>query len=467
MASALATNAQTRAWCFTLNNPVRDVPTPATEDPTQWGASYLVYQLEQGESGTPHFQGYLYFPSNRRLAALRRLAPRAHFEPRRGTHDQARDYCRKDEGRLDGPWEQGEPPAPGKRNDLMLLMADVKTGMSEREIAEKYGATWARNHNAIDKYRRLVTNGRSWKTQVTVLYGPAGTGKSRWAYQQNPDAYPFRGGSYWCGYDCHDHVVIDDYLTGTMPYGVALHVLDRYPLIIDIKVGSKPFVARTIVITSNYPPDTWYPNQRSEPLLRRLDRVIYIDMDGRPHPVKGDNLDNFEGSPSPDRNYPYDLGRSSRDPPRPPPTSSSSADPADRNRGGSRLPTPWQEAQDFGATSRLLLSRSHYQSPSPPGRPCQLIDLEAGGALGPSLDPSPSGPSLPGERLPLPLLRRAPDSSPSGGPPSDSDSGERRPGPGSPSGGFDWPYSPPRKGPTPGCVPRGPPPLVDLASDSD
>ena len=464
MATALATNAQTRAWCFTLNNPVRDVPTPATEDPTQWGASYLVYQLEQGESGTPHYQGYLYFPSNRRLAALRRLAPRAHFEPRRGTHDQARDYCRKDEGRLDGPWEQGEPPAPGKRNDLMLLMADVKTGMSEREIAEKYGATWARNHNAIDKYRRLVTNGRSWKTQVTVLYGPAGTGKSRWAYQQNPDAYPFRGGSYWCGYDCHDHVVIDDFLTGTMPYGVALHVFDRYPLIIDIKVGSKPFVARTIIITSNYPPDTWYPNQRSEPLLRRLDRVVYIDMDGRPHPVKGDTIGDFEGSPSPDRSYPYDLGRSSSGPSHPSSVSSSSADPSHRDRSGSRLPTPWQEAQDFGATSRFVVSRLHHQSPSPSGRSCQLIDLEGSGSLGSSDPPSSPGSSLSGPRLSPPPPRRSPDPSSSAGPPLESDAGQRR-SDSSPSGGFDWPFTPPGKAASSGCVPRGPPPLIDLSSD--
>ena len=59
---ASASTVQTRAWCFTLNNPVRDEPVPATEDPKQWGASYLVYQLEKGESGTPHYQGYLYFP---------------------------------------------------------------------------------------------------------------------------------------------------------------------------------------------------------------------------------------------------------------------------------------------------------------------------------------------------------------------------------------------------------------------
>lgn len=436
---ASASTVQTRAWCFTLNNPVRDEPVPATEDPKQWGASYLVYQLEKGESGTPHYQGYLYFPSNRRLAALRRLAPRAHFEPRRGTHDQARDYCRKDDDRLDGPWEQGEPPAPGKRNDLMLLMADVKTGMSEREIAEKYGATWARNHNAIDKYRRLVTNGRSWKTEVTVLYGPSGTGKSRWAYQQHPDAYPFRGGAYWCGYDCHDHVVVDDFVSGTLPYGVALHVLDRYPLVVDVKLGSKPFVARTIIITSNYPPDTWYPNQRSAPLLRRLDNIVYVDSQGIPAIVKGQfDASTFEGSQSPDQGPPPQRPSGENG------SSSSRESPADiarRSHGeGSRIATPWQEAQDYGARSRLLCGPCGYDSPVPPSRPARVNDLEASRLDPPSPGSSSSGPIRVGE-----------PSNPQDG--RESSPRERRAGQSS-SG----------EAPSPGRFPRSPSSFVDLTS---
>lgn len=425
-------STQSRAWCFTLNNPVRDEPIPDAEDPTKWGAQYLVYQLEEGDSSTPHLQGYLYFPSNRRLAALKRLCPRGHFEPRRGTHDQARDYCRKEEGRLDGPWEQGEPPAPGKRNDLMFLLQDVKAGMSERDIAEKYGATWARNHNAIDKYRRLVTNGRSWKTEVTVLYGPSGTGKSRWAYQQHPDAYPFRGGDYWCGYDCHDHVVIDDFVSGSLRYGVALHLFDRYPLIVDLKLGSKPFVARTIIITSNYPPDTWYPLQRYAPIERRLDNIVYIDATGTPRPVKGVfDVSSFVGQETIDRptSAPQLLPSEG--------CSSSSCQPSSdssgrSHRSGSRHPTPWEEAQDFGATSSLLIARSHFPSPS---RPQGGTDLATSRLPGP-----PDGETLRAEGIRGPQCE---------GGSSLSSPGERR------AGVSEDP-------PASRCVPRGTPSIVDL-----
>ena len=358
MSSAVATNAQTRAWVFTLNNPDRGTSIPPSEDPLTWGTQYVIFQLERGESGTPHLQGYCLFPTNRRLAALRRLAPKAHWEPRRGSHEQARDYCRKEEGRVDGPWEQGEQPAPGKRNDLTLAMADVKAGMSERDIAEKYGGTWARNYNALQRYRNLVTNHRTWKTEVTVLYGAAGTGKSRYAYQNHPEAYPFRAGDYWCGYDGHADVVIDDFTAGCMRYGHALHVFDRYPLIVDVKHGSGPFLAKRIVITSNTPPHLWYPNCPPDALLRRLDNIIYVALDGCPHVVKGQLQYPFVGTPSVSRTYlhaPGDLAPSRSS------SSSESSSSSSSDSSGSREASGPRE--DIGSRSSLIIGPTHFATP--------------------------------------------------------------------------------------------------------
>lgn len=358
MSSAVATNAQTRAWVFTLNNPERTSPIPPTEDPLTWGATYVVFQLERGESGTPHLQGYCLFPSNRRLAALRRLAPKAHWEPRRGSHEQARDYCRKEEGRVDGPWEQGEQPAPGKRNDLTLAMADVKAGMSEKDIAEKYGGTWARNYNALQRYRNLVTDHRNWKTEVTVLYGAAGTGKSRYACENHPRAYPFRAGDYWCGYDGHADVVIDDFTAGCMRYGHALHVFDRYPLIVDVKHGSGPFLARRIIITSNTPPHLWYPNCSPDALLRRLDNIIYVSLAGTPHVVKGRLEYPFVGTPSVSSSYlhaPAGAPASS--------SSSSSSETSSSSSDGSHGSAPLSLDREIGSRSSLLVGPTHFETP--------------------------------------------------------------------------------------------------------
>lgn len=359
MSSAVATNAQTRAWVFTLNNPERTSPIPATEDPLTWGATYVVFQLERGESGTPHLQGYCLFPSNRRLAALRRLAPKAHWEPRRGSHEQARDYCRKEEGRVDGPWEQGEQPAPGKRNDLTLAMADVKAGMSERDIAEKYGGTWARNYNALQRYRNLVTDHRNWKTEVTVLYGAAGTGKSRYACENHPRAYPFRAGDYWCGYDGHADVVIDDFTAGCMRYGHALHVFDRYPLIVDVKHGSGPFLARRIVITSNTPPHLWYPNCPPDALMRRLDNIIYVTLSGTPHVVKGRLEYPFVGTVSVSRSYLHAPAGA----PSPSSTTSSEESSTHSSRRPLGAGEPYDLDQEVGACSSLVVGPTHFSSP--------------------------------------------------------------------------------------------------------
>ena len=78
------------SWVFTINNPTDD------DDPSKWeGVKYLCYQKELGEEQTEHYQGYVLFSSNKRLSALKKLHSRAHWEPRKGTHQQAVDYCTK------------------------------------------------------------------------------------------------------------------------------------------------------------------------------------------------------------------------------------------------------------------------------------------------------------------------------------------------------------------------------------
>jgi len=94
---------------FTINNP--------EAAPNLEGHEY-VYQKEVGASGTPHYQGYIKFPNNKRLKAVREIVPGAHLEVRRGTHLEAVAYCTKEETRVEGPWSTMSPHVPGKRNDL-------------------------------------------------------------------------------------------------------------------------------------------------------------------------------------------------------------------------------------------------------------------------------------------------------------------------------------------------------------
>lgn len=137
-------SVKARHWCFTVNNP---------EQPLDWsavkGVRYAVYQMESGESGTPHFQGYVEFSTQPRLAALKKILPTAHWEPRRGTRDQARAYCMKDESRLDGPWEFGNwISGQGARSDLATAIESAKQGGMKR-LAEEHPVAYVKYHKGI------------------------------------------------------------------------------------------------------------------------------------------------------------------------------------------------------------------------------------------------------------------------------------------------------------------------------
>lgn len=95
--------SRVRNWCFTVNNPDIDDILPDHAD-----IRYVVWQRERGAEGTEHWQGYVEFDKPMRLAAVKLWLPTAHFEPRRGTRDQARDYCMKADSRINGPWERGD-----------------------------------------------------------------------------------------------------------------------------------------------------------------------------------------------------------------------------------------------------------------------------------------------------------------------------------------------------------------------
>lgn len=83
---------RSRAWCFTINN-----YTPEEVSRLESVKCVrMVVGVEQGESGTPHLQGYCRFPEHQRFSWWKNQFPRAHVEVRRGNEEEAVNYCRKD-----------------------------------------------------------------------------------------------------------------------------------------------------------------------------------------------------------------------------------------------------------------------------------------------------------------------------------------------------------------------------------
>ena len=95
---------------------------------------YLVYQLEMGESGTPHFQGYIQMNKPVRFTHFHPMLERAHFEVSKGTPEQATAYCTKEDTRLEGPWVFGEIQGQGKRNDIISLRNAIRDGKRGRDL---------------------------------------------------------------------------------------------------------------------------------------------------------------------------------------------------------------------------------------------------------------------------------------------------------------------------------------------
>lgn len=292
--------AQGKNWCFTINADAEDQVSwlcPGIECPlSAWMASgdidYLICQAEL--VGHLHLQGYVQFKNNKRLTALKKINQRAHWELRKGTHAEARDYCKKADSRVNGPWELGtERDSQGKRTDLEAIGALVKAKKTDYEIVEQVGAQAAKFSKHINFLRFVYTEADSDRqlqgVRVLVLYGATGTGKTYAAVNYiagNKDYYiceaPSHSSSkvWFDGYQGQRTLILDDFAGSFCAFRFLLRLLDVYKLKIEIKGGHVWAVWTTVVITSNIHPSGWYEHIDTSPLARRINEIRLVEHQG-------------------------------------------------------------------------------------------------------------------------------------------------------------------------------------------
>ncbi|AXH77888.1 MAG: putative viral replication protein [Tethyvirus abatis] len=140
-------SVQGTRWCFTINN-----PTPQQEvDLAQYLGSdditYGVYGKETGESGTPHFQGFLILTRTRTFRYVRTKIP-GHIEKARGSSRQAATYCKKDNAFTEfGIF----PGSQGSRTDLDTVLEwsdqfarDIGRAPTSPEVAQEHPSIYIR-----------------------------------------------------------------------------------------------------------------------------------------------------------------------------------------------------------------------------------------------------------------------------------------------------------------------------------
>lgn len=286
-------NNAARNWVWTFNNPNVDPPTFLATLSELAHFRYVIFSLEEGDSGTPHYQGYIEYDKPVRFNAVRANFPAGvHIEPRRGTRDQARDYCRKPEGHISGPFEAGEWSVQGARTDIETCTTELRQHRSIKRLAEDHPAEYVKFHRGFKELLSATAPARGEAPSVILYYGATGTGKTRKAYADYPQLYRKLPDTRWFdGYTDNRVVLFDDFSGAASKLSLAylLQLLDRYPISVEIKGSYAPLLATTIIVTTNIHPRLWYDYSNREEqynaLARRFHEIWHFPADLPPRKV--------------------------------------------------------------------------------------------------------------------------------------------------------------------------------------
>nr|DAV51364.1 MAG TPA: Rep protein [Cressdnaviricota sp.] len=268
--------SKSKFWMFTINNPLDN-------DFENIPCEYMIWQLEEGEKKTQHIQGYICFTSQRHFTAVQKLfyktnGTKPHLEKRMGKHSEAKGYCSKMDTRLDGPYEVGTDSeiaeGKGSRSDMIDIRNKIDANVPEKTIWQENFGSYTRYYKALREYKNVTKKIKLKDTEERMqwYYGESGTGKSRKAREENPEAYLKMCNKRWDNYRDEEVVIIEDF---DKDHKVLCHHLkiwaDRYPFPAEYKGGKMEIRPKLIIVTSNYHPRDIREDEKDlNPILRRF-----------------------------------------------------------------------------------------------------------------------------------------------------------------------------------------------------
>lgn len=243
---------QGKNWCFTDF----DVSMLNYMEYVSWHEDGLVSYLIIGKetcptSGRKHLQGFCVFKTNKRFAAVKKLHPTTSWRLCKGTAQQNIVYCSK-AGDFD---TFGNPPMSKKEQGLRdkERWTDVIRSAREGTAAEEYPGEYIRYNSTIKKLARHEYP--LWTEVENVwIWGPTGTGKSRYVVDNFPGLYKKLHNKWWDDYEEQEVVLIDDLMPNTKG-NMGGHLLNwcyGHACRVEYKGGSRMIRPKKIFVTSNY-----------------------------------------------------------------------------------------------------------------------------------------------------------------------------------------------------------------------
>jgi len=265
-------------------------------------AKGIVHKIKHGKV---HYQGYIQMYTERGIKAVKNAlrCNWASVRPCRGTDVQNQAYITKLETSITGTFKSyGERVAnQGRRNDWKDIINAIDKGASVHDIINQYPSKLM-CISALEKYHKLAEIKRFKyqpfkKKEVQVIWGTAGLGKTRHAYDlYNNEAEggvycvePTDDGKLWFdGYDGEETLILDDFNGSMMKTAALCRFTDGYQIRLPNKGGYAQSRVKRIIITSNNKPESWYSAGIRKNVHRRITSCHHVFEDDYGHTVWAD-----------------------------------------------------------------------------------------------------------------------------------------------------------------------------------
>jgi hypothetical protein len=250
------------------------------------GIKCMVAQVEVGQNGTMHLQGYVQLVGKTRRVTFNNKVRKHtdftfHVENARGSADENVNYCTKPTGE----WEyssglkkmnttvsakpiwinKGGLVKKGSSTNLAAAIRGIQNGLTMQQIDEQFPSVAVRNARGLEAMmfrKKSAENKDNRMGKLFVLYGGAGTGKSYMARNQlaaelglTPDdvfSVQFEGRVWFDGYAGEKILLIDDYEPKAIKRSLLVRLTDIYPMTGETKGGHIVPEWDYVIVTSNY-----------------------------------------------------------------------------------------------------------------------------------------------------------------------------------------------------------------------